>query len=90
MKILVMKATRWNSPSLWSWDRTAPVAKFEAACVSGEGEDRGGGDSLLEGLECAVLVWSPGPYFRLSGQSVEGASLLREVLDEPVVEVYEA
>src|SRR6266446_620589 len=64
--------------------------KLEAACISGEGEDGGGGDGLLEALERTVLVWSPGPSLCLPGQSVKGAGLFREVLDEPVVEVDEA
>src|SRR4029077_9020099 len=42
--------------------------EFEAACVSGEGENWGGGDGVFEGAESAVFVRPPGPCLRLAGQ----------------------
>src|SRR6266446_5007139 len=31
--------------------------EFEVACIGGEGKNGGGGDSFLEGVECAVFIW---------------------------------
>src|SRR6266446_7012749 len=61
--------------------------EFEATHVSGEGKNGGGSDGVFEGTERAVFIWSPDPGLSLTGQRMEGAGCLGEVLDEPAVEV---
>jgi len=44
---LDMKATGWNMPFAWSWERTSPVAKLEAShsrwkCPESKGKVRPG------------------------------------------------
>ena len=55
----------------------------------GDGEDRSGGEELLEGVECALLKRTPGPGLVLFGEGSEGSDNVRVVGDEFLIEVGE-
>ena len=65
---------------------------FESkACVLvGKYEDRGRCDECFQFPESRFFRSGPSPRFLLFSQAVEGAGYMREVRDEPMVEVYKA
>src|SRR6195952_5252209 len=52
-------------------------------------ENRVGGHCVLEGLEHSSLLLGPNPHLALCGEVKEGPGDVREVADEPLVEVCE-
>ena len=63
---------------------------MEGGVVIGEEEDWFGGDGLLEGIKGVSLRSFPTPHAVLDGEVKQGARMVREVLNEPPVEVSEA
>ena len=55
-----------------------------------DGEDRGSGEELLEGVKCALLKRTPSPWLVLLGKGSEGGNDVRIVRDEFPVEVGKA
>ena len=64
--------------------------KAEAAGLGGEGEDRGGGDGLLQGVKRLLLRRTPDPSLGLASECIEGAGCIGEVADKLLIEVHEA
>ena len=63
---------------------------MKACVLVGKYEDRGRHDECFQFLESRFFRSGPSPQFLLFSQVVEGAGYMREVRDEPMVEVYEA
>ena len=49
-----------------------------------------GGDTLLESVESRLLGGSPTPLSVIAGEVEEWVGMIREVLDEPMVEIRKA
>src|SRR5260221_12772249 len=64
--------------------------KAEATRLGGEGEDRGRGGGLLQGVECLLLSQAPDPLLGLAGEGVKGAGNIGKVTDELLIEVHKA
>src|SRR5260221_6937982 len=64
--------------------------KVEATRLGREGEDRGGGDSLLQGIECLLLRQTPDPPLGLASECIEGVGNIGEVTDKLPIEVHKA
>src|SRR5260221_12777313 len=62
----------------------------EATGLGGEGEDRCGGDGLLQGVECLLLSQAPDPLLGLVGEGVKGLGNIGKVMDELPIEVHKA
>src|SRR5258707_7337442 len=60
----------------------------EATGLRWEGEDRGRGDGLLQGIEHFLLSCAPGPLLGLAGECIKEVSDVREVMDELLIEVH--
>ena len=58
--------------------------------VVGEDKDRCGGDQLLEFIERGLLQLSPMPSDIFLSEVEEGMCMMREILDELSVEIYES
>ena len=58
--------------------------------VIGEDKDRCRGDQLLEFIEKGLLWGSPTPSDIFLGEVKEGAHMVREILDEPLVEIHKS
>ena len=58
--------------------------------VIGEDKDRCRGDQLLEFIERGLLQGSPMPSDIFLGEVKEGTRMVREILDELSVEIYES
>ena len=56
------------------------------------GEDKGqhGGDQFLEFVKAGLLRLSPLPSGILLGEVKQGTRMVREILDEPLVEIYKS
>jgi len=64
--------------------------EVEATRLRWEGEDRGRGDSLPQGVESLLLGWAPGPSLGFVGECIEGVSDIGEVTDKLLIEVHKA
>src|SRR5258708_40111657 len=62
----------------------------EATGLGREGEDEGGGDGLLQGIEHLLLRWTPDPPLGLASECIEGAGDIGEVTDKLPIEVHKA
>jgi hypothetical protein len=61
--------------------------KLEREIIIGSSKDRGRGDSILDGLEGSSGSRRPGKLSGALGKVKEGTCMVREVLDEPSIEV---
>ena len=55
-----------------------------------DGEDRGSGEELSEGVECALLKRTPSPWLVFLGKGSEGGNDVQIVRDEFLIEIGKA